>query len=403
MYGDLFLLERESRPTVKAERLAFGDTGGRDEKWLQRTLFEHPELLPLGDIDPAFSPATPLCRELRTPAGPIDIAFMNSSGYLTLVECKLWRNPEARRKVVAQVLDYARHISGWSYADLQREVAAATHSTGNVPYDLVRAVHPNLTEHRFVDDTTRALRSGRFLLLIAGDGIREDVGGITSLINRNASSAFSFGLVEVALYGFEDGSIAIQPRVTAKTQLIERTVILLSAEGAPGSTRLQEREFGTSPVNNVDSNDLGESPQQAEYRRWWEPIMSMRFDDPEQDQPRLYWRNYVRTDLPWPSPVWLVAYRSTADGIIGVYLAGRGEGYRDLIDRLSEDRNQILQELPPGTEFRKFENSEGHSFILRRRTAEFESDDAARDWVRDALNSFVNSIRPRLKQMRTNE
>ena len=48
---------------------------------------------------------TPLCTELRTEAGALDIAFINQFGRLTLVECKLWRNPEARRKVVAQALD----------------------------------------------------------------------------------------------------------------------------------------------------------------------------------------------------------------------------------------------------------------------------------------------------------
>src|SRR6516225_9199801 len=42
-----------------------------------------------------------------------------------LVECKLWKNPEARRQVVAQTLDYVSALSRWSYADLQAKVAAA--------------------------------------------------------------------------------------------------------------------------------------------------------------------------------------------------------------------------------------------------------------------------------------
>ena len=43
--------------------------GGYDENWLQRLLFETPEVLPIGEIDPAFAPAVPLCRELPTAAG----------------------------------------------------------------------------------------------------------------------------------------------------------------------------------------------------------------------------------------------------------------------------------------------------------------------------------------------
>jgi RecB family endonuclease NucS len=71
------------------------------------------------------APFVPLCTERRTPAGPIDIAFINPAGRLTLVEFKLWRNAEARRKVVAPALDYARTIKGWSYADVQRQAAMA--------------------------------------------------------------------------------------------------------------------------------------------------------------------------------------------------------------------------------------------------------------------------------------
>ena len=147
VFGDFFLVEREGADPVRGERLAFGETNGRNEAWLRDTLFDHPGLLPLKDIDPAYGPLTPLCTELRTEAGPLDIAFINPFGRLTLVECKLWRNPQARREVVAQVLHYAQAISRWSYSDLQRQVSIATGRTGNAPYELVKASQPDLVEH----------------------------------------------------------------------------------------------------------------------------------------------------------------------------------------------------------------------------------------------------------------
>jgi len=54
------------------------------------------------------------------PFGPI---LYENGGRLAVVEVKLWRNPEARRKVVAQILDYAKELSNWDYEDLQREVS----------------------------------------------------------------------------------------------------------------------------------------------------------------------------------------------------------------------------------------------------------------------------------------
>ena len=44
---------------------------------------------------------------------------------------------------------------------------------------------------------------------------------MAELLNRNVARGFSFGLIEVALYGFDDGTLGVQPRVVAKTQLIE--------------------------------------------------------------------------------------------------------------------------------------------------------------------------------------
>jgi hypothetical protein len=142
MYGDFFLVEKTGAYSKRAVRLPFRDTGGRNEAWLRDTLFSNPEILPIRDIDPSYGPLLPLCRELRTEAGPLDIAYISPNGRLTLVECKLWRNPEARRKVVAQVLDYARAISRWSYSDLQRQVSMATGRQGNIPLNSPRRTIP---------------------------------------------------------------------------------------------------------------------------------------------------------------------------------------------------------------------------------------------------------------------
>jgi hypothetical protein len=403
LFGDVFLLERDGSAAVRAERLAFGETNGRNEAWLRDTLFTHPDLLPLRDIDRSFGPLIPLCKELRTGAGRLDIAFINAAGRLTFVECKLWRNPEARRKVVAQALDYARAISRWSYSDLQRQVAAATDRQGNVPFELAKEHDPSLTEHQFVDDTARAMREGRFLLIIAGDGIREDVSGIAELINRNATSAFSFALVEVALYGFDDGTLAIQPRVVTRTQLIERTVVVVQPIQAGDPAVLEEidRELSDSedPSGPNARNELGEGTKAAEYRAWWTPILSADFDDPDQEPPKLFFPNNVRAALPWPK-TWVAAYRyGGAAGGAGVYLSGSDPSYPELISLLGSEHESIVAELPPGTQFKKFKTNDNFSFMTHRKASEFKDDDEMRAWLRSAMNAYVNVFRPKLKAL----
>jgi hypothetical protein len=403
MFGDVFLLEREGAAPSRAERLAFGETNGRNEAWLRDTLFDHPDLLPLRDIDPSFGPLIPLCKELRTEAGPLDIAFINQHGRLTLVECKLWRNPEARRKVVAQVLDYARAISSWTYSDLQRRVSAALGRQGNVPFELARAKNPGLNEQQFVDDTALAMRSGRFLLLIAGDGIREDVSAITELVNRNAASGFAFGLVEVALYGFEDGGLAIQPRAIVKTQVIERTVVIVRETGQANPVPVvDEFEVEFAPVaatTAIERNQLGESPRQAAYREWWLPVLQMTFDDPDQEPPTLFWPNNIRLKLPW-TKTWIAAYRYGGDtGTVAVGTGGHEPAYSEMMTCLAPHREEVLAEMPPNTEYRKFNTTEAFTFATSRSALSFANDDEKRTWLSMTINAYVNALRPMLKTL----
>jgi hypothetical protein len=71
MYGKIMLFDDSGR-FEKGERIYLGDLEHRGESWLRDTLFDNPEIIPTDDIDPAFGPLIPICKELRTEAGPID-------------------------------------------------------------------------------------------------------------------------------------------------------------------------------------------------------------------------------------------------------------------------------------------------------------------------------------------
>lgn len=388
-YGNILLRQDENGAFTTARRAPLGFTDGRNEAWLRDLLAGYPDLLPIEEVDPSFAPLVPLCTELSTEAGPVDAVFISPSGRLTLVECKLWRNPEARRKVIAQILDYARAVSGWSYADLQRRVAAATGRKGNVPFEAARELQPDLDEAAFVDATARALREGRFLLLIAGDGIREGITGMADLITRNAALGFSFGLVEVALYQFGEQGLVVQPRVVARTETIERTFVHLQAGEVASLQEVAEEPEARDEVR-------GESSTMADERAWWEPLTRIRFDDPEQEAPTYRPRNHVRVPMPYPG-IWLTAYRSMGDGVCGVFFTGAKSEASQVLERLNEEREQILAELPEGSDTRRSSGELG--FASYAQLSDFASDDECREWLAQQLNHFVNALRPRLKAM----
>lgn len=53
--------------------------------------------------------------------GFVDDIYVNEDGYITIAECKLWKNPQARREVVAQIVDYAQALSEMNYVTFEKK------------------------------------------------------------------------------------------------------------------------------------------------------------------------------------------------------------------------------------------------------------------------------------------
>src|SRR5437879_4507479 len=137
-------------------------------------------------------------------SGYLDNLLVTPAGDLALIECKLWRNPEARREVIAQIIDYAKEISGWTYEDLQdairrtKPLNSADEQASRSLYELVSA-KGETDEVSFHDAVSRNLKRGRFLLLIVGDGIREGVETMVEFLQQHAGFHFTLAFVEIAL------------------------------------------------------------------------------------------------------------------------------------------------------------------------------------------------------------
>jgi hypothetical protein len=217
--------------TTPLFRVEFGDRS-HNERWIQKLLFEHPELIPFNELDePAFDGSVPIAREVGTKAGAIDVLYANSSGLLTVVETKLWRNPQARREVIAQLIDYASCLSEMSYDDLAKAVGVAIGSNGNALVEKICKNQPSFNETRFHDAVSRNLKSGRFLLLVVGDGIHEGVELMAEFLQGKPNLGFTLRLVEMTLFRVghkKSKEILVQPRIVAKTAEVVRAIVEVS-------------------------------------------------------------------------------------------------------------------------------------------------------------------------------
>ena len=398
MYGDLIRVDNDAMPEV-LQRLSLGagvSEGGISEAELQNLLFQIPQALPLAAIDTAYADAIPVCKELRTPSGQVDALYVNRLGRLTIAEFKLWRNPQARREVIGQILDYAKDLASWSYEDLQREVSRRLAKNGNVLYDLVREHHPDVTEADFVDNVSRHLKRGEFLLLIVGDGIQEGAANIVDFVQRYSGLHFNLAMVEAALYRNRADHLIVQPRVLARTEIVQRFVV----EGG-----LVE---DMAAVNAEEQQDTLSDQEEQNLRFWTAVLRDYSFADVTVDVPppgkdaALYVRVRNSGFGDWALTFNGYLFRRTPT--MGCYLTARKDQPRAvrILDGICANLDE-WRKAGLGDDLKYWENAQGRPRIgfWRQGSLSFlaEGEDCAefRDavaWMREHLDRLVSGLHP---------
>lgn len=382
--------------------LQLGRTGGGyDEAWIRDLVFAHPTTLPFNEIEPSFGPLIPVCTELDTrTAGFADALFLNPLGMPTLVECKLWRNPEARREVVGQILDYASVLRRWTFADLQREAARARREQG---FDLSAHIQEHggsadFDEAAFVDNVTRNLAQGRLLLLVVGDGIRAGVETIADYIQGTTGLHFTLGLVEMQAFELGDGRRIVQPRVLTKTLIVNRTVVDFAQ---PGFTITQDGSADdAAQLENTATISEPTAGERWMFEFWTELLAGLRLDDAEQPLAKPLRYGNIFFSLASKSDTWLTCYFLASKSEIGVFLgSNRSSPVALEIGRLLEvSREDIDKDIGIPTSWSRREEGKLH-ISASKRYADLRATTEREDqlaWFKTTINGFVNAIRPRV-------
>lgn len=126
---------------------------------------------------------------------------------------------------MAQTIDYASAMQGWDYEELEAAVARARAEPSFSLFRHVSLHSPEeaLTEAGFIDAVSRCLQRARFLLIIAGDGIREGAERMAAFLTY-PQMHYTLALCEIAWYQLPEG-ILVVPRTTVRTTEVERAVV----------------------------------------------------------------------------------------------------------------------------------------------------------------------------------
>jgi hypothetical protein len=226
-----------------------------DEKFLQELLADHPELLPIREMRDDIGQLVLIGREVPVESGFIDNLYLSTEGCPVVVETKLWRNPESRREVLSQTLDYIKDLISKDYAWFADRWSDGGSRRGGEEtlLDALNAVAEDLIEEEFiVDRVHRFLSRGEVVAMIVGDGIQSRLKELVDhLCKETPHLQYALGLVEVACYKIpnaSDGELLVVPRVSQQIEPVERASVRIDiAEGLVG-------KISVSPTVAADSS-----------------------------------------------------------------------------------------------------------------------------------------------------
>ena len=392
--GDLFVFSGNDTLKERFKKRQLDSDLPFDEKWLQTTIYHNIELLEATDPTYEKIRIVPLCREFALLSGIrnlyLDILAVSETGRLVLVECKLWKNPQARREVLAQAFEYGSLMQSLSYSDLAAKLKKHIKSGNEDPiaYTL-RASGIEFDEALLIDRIATGLKIGDFHIIIAGDGIRTE---LIDLVNSQTLSGMTanLSLLELAVHENEEGTILLSPAIPYETKTIKRKV-LISAEGSPVPIEQDE-----SDVPSYDNN------KKIKNRLFWdEAIKQIKFDHP--DQQALEKRsdnNWCATELPDPLR-WLTAFRSN-ENRIGVFLRIRGENAHQYEIYFKPLLKAMREEISPAIKMELQDKTSSLDILVEKNDVDIYSPETTEcqiKWLGTHLNKFVNFLRPLIKEM----
>lgn len=218
--------ERIYRLDGDGEPLPLEETPFPAEAEIQRLIAAYPEVL----AGEAMTPAEPrrwllVGVEVPVPdsAGGarwfLDILLIDQDARPTLVEVKRGANPEVRREVLGQMLDYVAHAERYWPVETLRTLCEKAHEAreggfGGALAALLDEDEPDAD--KFWDDVDANLRASNLRLLFAADGIPDELARVVEFLNRQMDTV---EVLAVDLRRFTGGGDAatLVPRVIGRT------------------------------------------------------------------------------------------------------------------------------------------------------------------------------------------
>ena len=268
---EIFILDGGSLKSLPTRSMRDGLFGKSLEDALQTLLQNYPKVIPGKQIDPVSDDPPRfvlLRREMPVMGWSLDHLYVDQRGILTLVETKLAQNPQSRREVVGQIIEYAANAREMWASGRARQFATEFWSRQDKDIDdlLADEFGPEIDLDGFWEIVESNLRQGKIRLIIASDELRPEVRRMIEYLNNEMQNAEILGL-ELRCYGDDSEQLVLVPHLVGLTEAIRQ-----QKGGRAGSTsRTSQQEF-------LDSF-------QGEIRQYFEVVL----DKARQENLVIFW------------------------------------------------------------------------------------------------------------------
>ena len=205
---------------MKEERFALEDK-------LQELVAKYPKLLSGEQMDPDDPRRWILVGREQGIADVVDGGHRWSLDHLlidqdavpTMVETKLSRNPESRRAVIGQMMDYAAHATQtWDATEIRHAFEERCKSEGLDPSEEIATLLDSDDEpdaDKFWEDVETNLRAARLRLLFVADSIPRELASIVEFLNEQMPRTEVLA-VEIKQFSGQSG-LTLVPSVIGRT------------------------------------------------------------------------------------------------------------------------------------------------------------------------------------------
>lgn len=182
-----------------------------NEETLQHMVRDRPALVGVEDPSPAVA------TEVSMPgSGSADVVIVDREGAITIVECKLAENPQHRRWVIGQVLEYAAAVWKLDYENFERRFENSSETGLTEPF----SASTGWDEGRFRAAISANLEAGDFRLIIAVDEVT--LGLVRAMVFLNDRTVPVVRVQAVGLHQVADDGVTTLPPAFFGDEYVDR-------------------------------------------------------------------------------------------------------------------------------------------------------------------------------------